>query len=313
MKAVICTKYGTPEKVLKIAEVEKPTPKDDEVCIKIYAAGVTASDIYIRRGYLSLGFLIPMRIMIGITKPRQKILGLVLAGKIETVGKNVKRFKIGDNVFGMTGLKFGTYAEYVCFKETDFKPQGIALKPENISYEEATAAAYGGTLAFPFFAEGTIQKGNKVLIYGASGTSGTLAVQMAKHFGAEVTGVCSSSNLEMVKTLGADHVVDYTKQNSLPAGAKFDIVFDAVGNTKTSKLKKTCKKALTTNGKYLSVDDGLLTPNSKLFDKIKEHIESGHLKPVLDRSYTMDEIIEAHKYVEKGHKKGGVALTICKE
>jgi NADPH:quinone reductase-like Zn-dependent oxidoreductase len=248
MKAAICTKYGAPE-VLKLMEVEKPTPKDNEVCIKIYAAGVTASDIFIRSSNIPLRTRIPMRIMVGIIKPRRPILGLVLAGKVDSVGKNIKRFKPGDNVYGMTGFKFGAYAEYVCLKETDSIAGSIALKPDNISYEEATVATYGGLLAFQFLVNGNIQKGDQVLVYGASGTSGTLAVQMAKHLGAEVTGVCSTSNLEMVKNLGADYVMDYTKQDSLPEGTKYDFVLDAVGKIKTSKLKEACKNALTLNGK----------------------------------------------------------------
>ena len=205
MKAAICTKYGAPE-VLKIREVEKPTPKDNELCIKIFAAGVTASDIFIRSSNVPLRLLIPMRLMVGIIRPRQPILGLVLAGKVEAVGKNIKRFKVGDSIYGLAGFKFGAYAEYVCLKETDSTAGAIALKPYNINYEEATVAAYGGLLAFQFLVEGFIQKGDRVLVYGASGTSGTLAVQILKHLGAEVTGVCSTANLEMVTNLGADHV-----------------------------------------------------------------------------------------------------------
>ena len=312
MKAAICTKYGAPE-VLKIMEVEKPTPKDNEVRIKIYAAGVTASDIFIRSSNVPLRLLIPMRLMVGITKPRRPILGLVFAGKVETIGKNIKRFKVGDNVYGLAGFKFGAYAEYMCLKETDSTAGAIALKPDNINFEEATVAAYGGLLAFQFLVEGFIQKGDKVLVYGASGTSGTLAVQILKHLGAEVTGVCSTANLEMVKNLGADHVFDYTKQDFLPEGVKYDLVLNAVGKYKTSKLEIACKNALTPNGKYLTVDDGALKLEAKRLDKIKEYVEAGYIKPVLDKCYSFDEIVEAHKYVETGHKKGGVAIMINKE
>jgi len=312
MKAAICTKYGAPE-VFKIMEVEKPTPKDNEVCIKIYAAGVTASDIFLRGSNIPLRFLIPMRIMVGITKPRRKILGLVFAGKVESVGKNIKRFKIGDDVYGLAGFKFGAYAEYVCLKETDSTAGSIAIKPENISYEEATVAAYGGLLAFQLLVEGDIQKGDKVLVYGASGTSGTLAVQILKHLGAEVTGVCSTANLEMVKNLGADYVFDYTKQDCLPEGVRYDFVLNAVGKLKISKLESACKNALTATGKYLTVDDGALKLETKRLEKIKEYVEAGYIKPVLDRTYLLDEIVEAHRYVEKGHKKGGVAITINEE
>jgi len=312
MKAAVCTKYGAPE-VLKVTEVEKPTPKEDEVCIKIYAAGVTASDIFIRGSNIPLRFKIPMRVLVGITKPRRPILGLVLAGKVESVGKNIKRFKIGDSVYGLAGFSFGAYAEYVCLKETNSTAGAIALKPKNISYEEATAAAYGGMLAFQFLEKGNIQKGDKVLIYGASSTSGTLAVQIAKHLGAEVTGICSTSNLEMVRNLGADYVLDYTKQDLLPEGVKYDFVLDSVGKIKTSKLKEACKNALTPKGKYLTIDDKTLKLDSERLDKIKYYIESGFIKPVLDRCYPLNDIVEAHRYVEKGHKKGGVAITINKE
>jgi NADPH:quinone reductase-like Zn-dependent oxidoreductase len=309
MKAVICTEYGPPE-VLKIAEVEKPSPKDDDVCIRIYAAGVTASDVFIRGSNVPVRLKILMRLMIGITKPRRSILGLVLAGKIESVGKNIRRFKPGDSVYGLAGFRFGAYAEYVCLKETDSKAGSIALKPGNISYEEATVAAYGGMLAFQFLEKENIQKGDKVLVYGASGASGTLAVQIAKHLGAEVTGVCSTSNLEMVKNLGADYVMDYTKQDSLPDGVKYDFVLDSVGKIKTSKLKDSCKSALTPNGKYLTVDDGALILNSERLNKIKDYIEAGYIRPVLDRCYPLEDIVEAHRYVEQGHKKGGVAIRI---
>jgi NADPH:quinone reductase-like Zn-dependent oxidoreductase len=249
--------------------------------------------------------------MVGITKPRKPILGMVLAGRIESVGKNIKRFSPGDDVYGLAGFKFGAYAEYVCLKEKDSVAGSIAIKPNNISYEEATMVAYGGMLAFQFLLEeGNIQKGDKVLIYGASSTSGTLAVQIAKHLGAEVTGVCSSSNLEMVKNLGADYVLDYTKQDSLPEGAKYDLVLDSVGKIKTSALKEACKTALTSSGKYLTIDSGTLKLDSERLDKIREYVEAGYIKPVLDRCYPLDDIVEAHRYVEAGHKRGGVALTI---
>jgi NADPH:quinone reductase-like Zn-dependent oxidoreductase len=310
MKAIICTKYGSPE-VLRLKEVKKPVPKKDEVCIKIYAAGVTASDIFIRSSNVPLSFKIPMRIMIGIRKPRRPILGLVLAGEIESVGTDIKQFKPGDSVYGLTGFRFGAYAEYACLKENDSKVGCLALKPQNISYEEATTAAYGGLLALQYFVdEGNIQKGDKVLIYGASGTSGTLAVQLAKHFGAEVTGVCSASNLDMVRNLGADHMIDYTKQDTLPEGAKYDLVLDSVGMLKMSKLKKACRNALTSKGKYLSIDKGALKLDSGRLIRIKEFVESGIIHPVMDKIYPFEDIVEAHRYVERGHKKGGVAITV---
>lgn len=309
MKAVICTKYGAPD-VLILKEVAKPTPNDNEVCVKIHATAVTNSDIFIRSSKLPFPIIIPFRLMIGILKPRKSIIGLVYSGEIETIGKNIKRFKPGDQVYGITGFTLGAYAEYVCLKEKDSKVGCISFKPTNISHEEATMVAYGGLLAFQYLEKGNIQQGQKVLIYGASGTSGTLAVQIAKHLEAEVTGVCSTANVEMVKNLGADYVIDYTKQDSVPDGVYYDFILDSVGKAKTSKLKKACKKVLSSNGKYVSIDNGDLKNSSQRLNKIKEYAEAGYIKPVLDRCYSLEEIVEAHSYVEKGHKKGGVAITV---
>jgi NADPH:quinone reductase-like Zn-dependent oxidoreductase len=309
MKAIICTKYGPPE-VLQLKEVEKPTPKDDEVLIKIYASAVTASDIFIRGSQIPIQYWIPMRLMIGLTKPRKLIIGLVLAGEIESAGKNIKRFNTGDQVYGLTGFGLGAYAEYKCMKETDSTYGCLALKPANLTYEEATVAAYGGLLAFQFMEKGNIQHGQKVLIYGASGTTGTTAIQLAKYLGANVTGVCGTSNLEMVKFLGADTVIDYTGEDSLRLGEKFDFILDAVGKMKTSKLKEACKKALTPGGKYVSIDDGKLLLDSKRLALIKEMVEAGHIKPIIDRYFRFEEIVEAHYYVGKGHKIGGVVIKV---
>ena len=309
MKAIICPKYGAPE-VLQFKEVDKPTPKDNEVLIKIHATAVTASDIFIRSSNIPLRFLIPMRIMLGITKPRKAIIGLVLSGQIEAVGKSISRFKIGDEVYGLTGFGLGTYAQYKCMKEIDSFYGCLAIKPNNLSHEEATVAAYGGFLALQYMERGNIQPGQKVVVYGASGTSGTVAIQFAKYLGAHVTAVCSTSNLELVKSLGADEVLDYTKVDALATDVKYDFVLDAVGNRKTSKLKDACKKALTQNGKYVSIDDGSLLLDSKRLTSIKELVEAGHIKPVLDRCYQFNEIVEAHRYVEMGHKKGGVVVKV---
>ncbi len=311
MKAIICTRYGPPE-VLQLREVEKPTPKDDEVLIKIRATAVTASDIFIRGSQIPIRFLIPMRLYLGLTKPRKSIIGLVLAGEIESIGKDVKRFRIGDQVYGLTGFGLGAYAEYKCMKETDSTHGCLAIKPINLSYEEATVAAYGGLLAFQYVEKGNIQRGQKVLIYGASGASGTMAVQLANYLGAKVTGVCSSTNLELVKSLGAEAVIDYTKVDTLDPGVQYDFVLDAVGKIKTSKLKVACKKALAPEGKYVSIDDGKLMLDSKRLASIKELVEAGHIRPIVDRCYRLEEIVEAHRYVGKGHKKGGVAVSIAR-
>lgn len=309
MKAVACTRYGQPD-VLKITEVEKPVPKKNEVCIKIYASAVTASDIFIRGSHLPIQYWIPMRIMIGLTKPRKSIIGLTLAGEIESAGNEIKRFKPGDRVYGLTGFGFGAYAEYKCMKETDSTFGCLALKPKNISYAGATVAAYGGLLAFQFMEKGNIQRNHKVMIYGASGTTGIMAVQYAKYLGAEVAAVCSAANLDLIKSLGADIVFDYSKQDKLKPGTRYDFVLDAVGKMKTSKMKEACRNSIAPNGKYVSIDDDKLLLDSKRLDRIRELVEDGHIKPVIDRCYPLDEIVEAHRYVEKGHKIGGVAITI---
>jgi len=312
MKAIICTKYGPPE-VLQLKEVEKPIPKDNEVLIKIYATAVTASDIFIRSSDLPVQFLIPMRLMLGLTKPRKSIIGLVLAGEIESTGKNIKRFKSGDQVYGLTGFGLGAYAEYKCMKETYSKQGCLSVKPINITYEEATVAAYGGLLALQYMEKGNIQREQNVLIYGASGTTGTTAVQFAKYLGAKVTAVCSTQNLELVKSLGADAVIDYTKVDTVDSGIQYNFILDAVGKMKTSKLKESCKKALSPGGKYVSIDDGNLQLDSKRLAFIKELIEVGHIKPVIDKCFQIEDIVEAHRYVGKGHKKGGVVIKMTME
>ena len=307
MKAIVCTKYGPPE-VLQLKEVEKPVPRKNEVCIKIFATAVTASDCIVR------GFKLPrwsplglmMGLALGFRKPRQPILGMVLAGEIESIGKDVKRFKKGDQVYGMTGLGFATYAEYKCMSEK----KCLVKKPSNVSFEEAAAVTYGGIIAGHFIKKGNIQSRQKVLIYGASGANGTTAVQLAKHYGAEVTGVCSTTNLELVKSLGADTVIDYTKEDLISRGERYDLIFDAVGRKKSSKLKSQCKKVLTKNGKYMSVDRGSPKSLTEYLDLLNELMEAGHFKAVIDRSYPLEQIVEAHRYVDEGHKKGNVVITV---
>ncbi len=309
MKAYVCPKYGPPE-VLQLQEAAKPSPRSDEVRIRVYATGVTASDIFIRGSQIPIRYWVPMRLMIGLTRPRRSIIGLVLAGEIESVGADIERFKVGDSVYGLTGLSLGAYAEYKCMRETDSRQGCLALMPANLTYEEATVVAYGGLLAVQYMEKGNVKPGGRVLVYGASSTSGTTAVQYATYLGAHVTGVCGTANLELVRSLGADRVIDYTKEDSLSAGAQFDLVLDAVGRRKTSKLKQECAKALSPGGRYVSIDDGNLLLEAKRLDKMRDLAEAGHVRPVLDRCYPFEEMVEAHRYVGQGHKRGGVAVTV---
>ena len=311
MKAVICTKYGPPD-VLQIVEYNKPVPKDDEVLIKIYAASVTNSDIFIRSSNIPLRFRIPMRLMIGITRPRNEILGEVLSGEIVQIGSKIRRFHVGDQVYGLTGFSLGAYADYKCMKESDSKQGCIAIKPRNISFEEATSAAYGGLLALQFLEKGNIQPNQKVLVYGASGTSGTIAVQYAKYLGAEVTAVCSTANIQFIESLGTDKTLDYTDKESISRIEKYDFILDSVGKARTSKLKEACQLSLTHKGQLASIDDGALILSSERLDRIRGLVESKVITPINDRCFPFEQIVDAHRYVELGHKRGNVAITINK-
>lgn len=307
MKAVTCTRYGPPE-VLQLNEVEKPTPKKHEVCVRIHATAVTTSDSRVRSFNFPLWnpMILMFRLIIGLRKPRQPILGMVLAGEVESVGEKVTRFKPGDAVYGMTGPGFGTYAEYRCLSENSC----LVRKPGSISYEDAAAIAYGGLLGSHCLKKGDIQNRKNVLVYGASGAIGTTAVQLAKYYGATVTGVCGTANVDLVTSLGADRVIDYTKEDSLDPDERYDFIFDAVGKDKDSALKRQCKTLLTEGGRYLSVDDGMLKSERESLERINELLESGRFKPVIDKSFSLDDIVEAHRYVDRGHKKGNVVVTL---
>jgi NADPH:quinone reductase-like Zn-dependent oxidoreductase len=309
MKAIIAAKYGPPE-VLQIKEVEKPSPKPNEVLVKILATTVHIGDTKIRRFEPGLGpvkdfFFKPiMRVIVGFTGPRKKILGMELSGEIEAIGKNVTRFKVGDPVFASTEFRFGAYAQYCCMPEKGI----LAIKPTNMTHEEAAPVSNGGITALIHLRKANIRKDQKVLIYGASGSVGTYAIQIAKNYGARVTAVCSTSNLELVKSLGADKVIDYTKEDFTQSGETYDVIYDAVGKIESSKRKKSLAKS----GLYLNV----LTMSGNIKLKIedlyslKELCEAGKLKTIIDRIYPMEEIVEAHRYVDKGHKKGNVVITI---
>ena len=299
MRAIVCTKSGPPD-VLQLREVEKPSPKDNEVLIRVHAATVTRGDVMLRK--LNPLLIVPMRLL---GFKRKKIPGHEFAGEIEAAGKAVTRFKKGDQVFGTTtGLSTGANAEYVCLPE-EWRKGVIGIKPFNMTYGEAAVVPVGGMTALQNLRKANIQSGQKVLIYGASGSVGTFAVQIAKYFGAEVTGVCSTSNLELVKSLGADQVIDYTKQGYTGGSPEYDVVFDTVGKSTSSLSESYVKK----NGHYLSVRS-LTNERVEYLSYLKELIEAGKIKSVIDRSYPLEQVPEAHRYVEQGHKKGNVVITI---
>lgn len=324
MKAIVYTQYGPPD-VLQIKEVEKPVPKGNEVLIRVYATSVTTGDCNVRGfTFVPPGFGPLPRLMFGIRKPKRTILGVELAGEIEAVGKDVTLFKKGDQVFGIDSARWGAYAEYTCRTEAG----ALAIKPANMAYDEAAAVPFGAGTALSFLRVAHIQNGQKALIIGASGGVGTYAIQLAKYYGAEVTGVCSTKNLELVKSLGADKVIDYTEEDFTRSGETYDIILDTVvGKTSFSR----CKGSLTPKGLYLAVAGGLqeavqmlwtsMTGGKKvLFGSateskedlifLKELIEAGRIKAVIDRRYPLEQTVEAHRYVDKGHKRGNVVITV---
>jgi NADPH:quinone reductase-like Zn-dependent oxidoreductase len=305
MKAVIYEKYGPPE-VLSLKEIEKPVPKDNEVLIKIHATTVAAGDIRMRGFKVPAKFWLPMRLVLGLTGPKKKILGMEISGEIEAIGKEVKNFKEGDQVFAATGFG-GGYAEYTCLPEIAAPKRGTWMekKPVNITYEEAAAVPVGGITALAFLRKADVMNGKKVLVYGASGSVGTYAVQLARCYGAEVTGVCSAANLELVKSLGADTVIDYTKEDFVKNGQMYDLVFDAVGKISGSHAKGS----LTEKGVFLSTWQSPGVEPDDL-SSLKGLVESGKVKAVIDRTYPLGQIVEAHRHVEAGHKKGNVVITV---
>jgi NADPH:quinone reductase-like Zn-dependent oxidoreductase len=328
VKAIIWTDYGPPD-VLQLTEIEKPAPGDNEVLIKIHAATASTPDTELRKLKLPLLFAIPLRFYLGFIKPtRITILGTEFAGEIVSLGKEVTRFQQGDQVFGYTGLGMKTYAEYMCLPE---KPSGMAgvmaRRPANLTYEEAAAVPFGGLEALHMLGKAKIQPGQKVLIVGAGGSIGTYSVQLAKHYGAEVTGVDKPGKLEMLRSIGADHVIDYTREDFTNNGQTYDVIFDTIGKSPFSGSLRSLKE----NGTYLNANPGLfggirMRWNSHNSNKrvipwsagysadnliaLKELVEAGTIKPVIDRSYPLEEIVEAHRYVDSGNKKGNVVITL---
>ena len=318
MKAIVYSKYGAPD-VLKLKEVAKPTPKENEVLIKMFATTVSSGDARMRRADPFL-----VRLIGGFFKPKKPILGVDLAGEIAAIGSAVKKFKKGDQVFGSSYPNFGCYTEYNCMSENGV----LAIKPTNMTYEEAAAVFFGAHTALHFLRKGNIQRGHKVLIYGASGSLGTYAVQLAKYFGAEVTGVCSTTNLALVNSLGADTAIDYTKEDFTQNGEIYDIIFDTIGKSPfAGAVRSLHKKGYFLRAVHMSLKPILLglwttiTSNKKIIAGVAEEkvedliflkklIEEGKLKPVIDRIYPLEQTAEAHRYVDKGHKKGNVVITI---
>ena len=327
MKAILWTKYGSPD-VLQLAETEKPAPKDNEVLIKIIATTVTAGDCETRSLDFPIFLALPLRMWIGFRKPKENTIpGTELAGETEAVGKDVNNFSVGDQVFGASGMGFGTNAEYICLpEEPDEMQRGIAIKPANMTFEEATTVPFGGRDALHFMRLANIQGGEKMLINGAGGSIGIFAVQLAKYFGAEVTAVDSGEKLDMLRSIGADHVVDYTQEDFTKSSQIYDIIFDIIGKISFSRSNKVLKKNGTyllanpmsqiirglwtkmTSGRKVIMQTASGTTENLIF--LRELIEAGKLKTVIDRSYLLEEIVAAHEYVETGRKKGNLVITV---
>lgn len=306
MRAVVCTRYGPPE-VLRVEEIATPVPRKNEVRIRILATAVTSSDCYTRGLRLSPTYRIMERLVLGWNAPRQPVLGMVLSGVVDSVGPDVRSFDVGDRVFGFNKRLFGTYAQYVCWPEVGL----LATRPANLTDEAAAAIPYGGLLASHLLRKAGVRAGQSVLVFGASGAVGTSTVQLAKYLGAEVTGVCSTANMELVKSLGAMRVVDYTVEDFTDGPERYDVIFDAVGKSKSASALRRCLQVLVPGGACVSVDDG--TPRLRREDLVLlgELAARGEIRPVIDCTYALDDIVEAHRYVDIGHKRGNVVITVA--
>ena len=306
MKAVVCTRYGPPE-VLRVEEIATPVPRKNEVRIRIGATAVTSSDTYVRGLRLSPAYRIMGRLALGWNAPRQPVLGMVLSGEVDSVGPDVRSFKVGDRVFGFNKSLFGTYAQYVCWPEDGL----LAARPANLTDEEAAAIPYGGLLALSCLRRAGVRAGQRVLVFGASGAVGTSAVQLARHLGAEVTGVCSTANVELVTSLGAMRVVDYSAEDFTDGAERYDVIFDAVGKSKSASALRRGQRVLAPGGVCISVDDG--SPRLRREDLVLlgELAALGEIRPVTDRTYDLDDIVDAHRYVDIGHKRGNVIISVA--
>lgn len=317
MKAIVYANYGSPD-VLRLRELEKPIPKDNEILVRVFATAVNSGDVRLRKADP-----FAVRLIFGLMKPKINVLGSVFSGEIESIGAAVKNFKVGDRVFGHTDMRFGAYAEYISLSENGT----IAKKPESISHAEAASIPFGGVTALHFIKKAKIKPGQKVLVYGASGAVGTAAVQLAKYYGAIVTGVCSTRNIDMVRALGANNVIDYSKEDFTKNGETYDVIFDTVNKIHFGKSLKSLTKngtmilsaaempqmirglwtSMTSSRKVLM---GVISHSKEDIELIKEIIEAGKMKPVIDKTYTLEQMAEAHEYVDKGHKKGSVAIKV---
>lgn len=306
MKAVVYSSYGSPD-VLQLSEVAKPEPKPNELLVKVFAASVTAGDVRLRASDFPPLFWLPARLMFGLFKPKKKILGHEFAGVVEAVGSKVTTFASGDEVFGTTTmLTTGSYAEYLCVPES-WKSGVVAKKPESLSFDESATLPVGAMTALFLLKKAKIDKSKKVLVYGASGSVGSFAVQLAHYFGKSATGVCSTSNVEMVKSLGAIEVIEYNKQDYSALDEEFEIAFDAVGKTNKSTANRVLKK----NGSFVSINM-ITSEKHDVLLELKRMADEGHLKPYIDKTYSLDQIVEAHEYVDSGRKRGNVAIKIRK-